>query len=70
VFGAMAKIPEGISEGKLHWHGAVEYCEDMDVVYNNTQLNTTRSFEGQYNRLKLAIALSLDVSSLMSFLRN
>ncbi|ELT92578.1 hypothetical protein CAPTEDRAFT_186947 [Capitella teleta] len=58
MLGAMAKVPEGIREGRLHWQGAYEYCEEMDVEYNHTASNELRQFKGKYTRLKFGVPIN------------
>ena len=55
----MAKIPEGLSEGKLSWVGAYDMCLSLtDLSYNVTSRVTgevveSNSFDGQYCRISL-----------------
>lgn len=69
---AMAKFPEGLVEGKLHWVGGHDYCIELEIdhIYNNDSNNddvTTRNFNGKYCRLDLTpnafdnISLSLSL---------
>ena len=57
----MGKLPEAIRDGKLHWPGSFELCEEQEVnytYYNFTYFNAgeaveEREFNGQYCRLEV-----------------
>ena len=61
VVDAMAKIPEALLDGKLHWPGSFHLCEEIQVNY--TYYNRTywsdghpveeRKFTGEYCRMDL-----------------
>src|SRR5688572_16392014 len=54
----MAKIPEGIVEGKLHWVGGFDFCLEQKINYTYYEANGSvpepRNFTGQYCRLALS----------------
>lgn len=58
VIDAMAKLPEGIVEGKLHWVGGFDFCLEQKINYTyvaaeNGSIPQARNFIGQYCRLAL-----------------
>lgn len=64
VFDASAKLPTGLTDGKLHWLGSYEMCNDItvDYTYYNSSYGITgepvenRTFKGQYCRLDLTVS--------------
>lgn len=57
VIDAVGKPPTGLVEGKLHWIGSYEYCEQISVQYNYTNFTyiEPRQFMAKYCRLKFDI---------------
>lgn len=68
VIDAMAKIPEGIVEGKLHWVGGFDFCNELKINYTyfNGTIPQPRNFTGQYCRL--ALSSNVCFSSVIDFL--
>ncbi len=57
VLDAIGKFPTGLVEGKLHWIGSYEYCEQLSVQYNYTNFTyiEPRAFLAKYCRLSFDI---------------
>ena len=59
----MGKIPTGLAEGKAHWIGSYEYCQDLKInytykpFYNESVPGEKREYNGRYCRIDLRPAV-------------
>lgn len=54
MFDSLFKLPTGLMEGKLHWMGSYDLCNDLEMKFRHWSVNETgarKSYKGRYCRV-------------------